>query len=169
MPPATDLAHASPARAATPLLWRLAIRSLATPLLMSAICWLGAGVNYLLFHTLAELFSIVIAMVAIVVVTTAQRFTRNHFAVYIAVAIGWCGGLDLLHMLVFKGMHLLPGDSANPATQLWVAARFIQAVALVTAPLLLHHRIRPLQAHAGFGMVALVSVALITTGLFPTA
>ena len=168
MPPATDLAHASPARAATPL-WRLAIRSLATPLLMSAICWLGAGVNYLLFHTLAELFSIVIAMVAIVVVTTAQRFTRNHFAVYIAVAIGWCGGLDLLHMLVFKGMHLLPGDSANPATQLWVAARFIQAVALVTAPLLLHHRIRPLQAHAGFGMVALVSVALITTGLFPTA
>jgi len=37
MPPATDLAHASPARAATPL-WRLAIRSLATPLLMSAIC-----------------------------------------------------------------------------------------------------------------------------------
>jgi len=168
MPPATDLAHASPARAATPL-WRLAIRSLATPLLMSAICWLGAGVNYLLFHTLAELFSIVIAMVAIVVVTTAQRFTHNHFAVYIAVAIGWCGGLDLLHMLVFKGMHLLPGDSANPATQLWVAARFIQAVALVTAPLLLHHRIRPLQAHAGFGMVALVSVALITTGLFPTA
>ena len=67
--------------APTPPLWRLVLRSLPVPVLMSVICWVGAGVNYLLFHTLAELFSIVIAMVALVVATTSQRFTRNHFVV----------------------------------------------------------------------------------------
>ena len=169
MPPATDLATVPPARTAVTPLWRLALNSLLPPVLMAAICWVGAGVNYLLFHTLAEFFSIVIAMVALVVVTTSQRFTRNHFVVYIAVAIGWCGLLDLLHMLMFKGMQLLPGDSANPATQLWVAARFLQSVALVTAPLLLNRSVRLLHVQAGFGAAAVLSVALIATGLFPTA
>lgn len=169
MPPATDLAPLSTPPAAAPPLWRLALNSLSPPLLMSALCWLGAGVNYLLFHTLAELFSIVIAMVAMVVVLTSHRFTRNHFVVYIAVAIGWCGLLDLVHMLMFSGMRLLPSDSANPPTQLWVAARFIQSVALVTAPLFLNRSVRLLRVHAGFGGAALLSVALIVAGIFPTA
>lgn len=169
MPPAPFPAAASTVLAPPAPLWQLVLRSLPVPVLMSAICWVGAGVNYLLFHTLAELFSIVIAMVAMVVVTTSQRFTRNHFVVYIAVAIGWCGGLDLLHMLMFKGLHLLPSDSANPPTQLWVAARFIQAAALVTSPLLLNRSVRLLHVQAGFGVAAALSVTLIAAGLFPTA
>ena len=169
MPPATFSASASTAHAPTPPLWQLVLRSLPVPVLMSVICWVGAGVNYLLFHTLAELFSIVIAMVALVVATTSQRFTRNHFVVYIAVAIGWCGALDLLHMVVLDGMQLLPGNSADPAIQLWVAARFIQAVALVSAPLLLYRSVRPLLMQAGFGMAAVLSAALIANDFFPAA
>ncbi|OYX12140.1 MAG: hypothetical protein B7Z11_02485, partial [Acidovorax sp. 32-64-7] len=91
MPPASSPATAPTVHAPAPPLWRLVLKSLPPPVLVSVICWVGAGVNYLLFHTLAELFSIVIAMVALVVATTSQRFTRNHFVVYIAVAIGWCG------------------------------------------------------------------------------
>ena len=169
MPPATDLATAPPARTAVIPMWRLALNSLPPPVLMSVISWVGAGGNYLLFHTLAELFSIVIAMVALVVATTSQRFTRNHFVVYIAVAIGWCGALDLLHLVVLDGMQLLPGNSADPAIQLWVAARFIQAVALVSAPLLLYRSVRPLQMQAGFGMAAVLSVALTANDFFPSA
>ena len=169
MPPATFSASASTVHAPTPPLWRLVLRSLPVPVLMSVICWVGAGVNYLLFHTLAELFSIVIAMVALVVATTSQRFTRNHFVVYIAVAIGWCGALDLLHMVVLDGMQQLPGNSADPAIQLWVAARFIQAVALVSAPLLLYRSVRPLLMQAGFGMAAVLSAALIANDFFPAA
>lgn len=72
-------------------------------------------------------------------------------------------------MLMFKGLHLLPSDSANPPTQLWVAARFIQAAALVTSPLLLNRSVRLLHVQAGFGVAAALSVTLIAAGLFPTA
>lgn len=152
-----------------PPAWRLVLTSLVPPSLMAAICWWGAQFNYLLFHTLAELFSIVIAMVAMVVATTSARFTRNHFVVYIATAIGWCGSLDLVHTLVFKGMHLLPGDSANPPTQLWIAARFIQAVALVSAPLMLHRSMHRLFSNAVFGSAALLALLLVMNGFFPAA
>ncbi|MDY0108167.1 MAG: MASE3 domain-containing protein, partial [Giesbergeria sp.] len=88
---------------------------------------------------------------------------------YIATAIGWCGIIDLVHTLVFKGMHLLPGDSANPATQLWIAARFIQAVALVSAPLLLHRSMHWLFSNAVFGSAALLALLLVMNGSFPAA
>lgn len=148
---------------------RVVLISLIPPTVMSAVSWWGAQHNYLLFHTLAELFSIVIAMVALVVSATSVRFTRNHFVVYIAVAIGWCGSLDLVHTLVFKGMQLLPGDSANPPTQLWIAARFIQAVALVSAPLMLHRTMHRYFSQAVFGSAALLALLLVMTGRFPTA
>ena len=69
--------------------------------------------HYLLFHALAELLSIVVALAAMVVASTSLRFARHHFVVFVSLAIGWCAGLDLIHTLVFKGMQLLPGDSAE--------------------------------------------------------
>lgn len=147
----------------------MACTSLLVPALMSAICLGGAQVSYLLFHALAELFSIVVALAALAVSTTSLRFTRNHFVVYIAVAAGWAGSIDLLHLLVFKGMHLLPTNSANPATQLWIAARSLQALALVTAPLLLLRSVRLRWLHAGFGSVAVLAMLLVGSGHFPDA
>ena len=84
---------------------------------MALAIWWANQHGYLLGHTLAELMSAVVAWTALAVATTSVQFTRNHFVVFIAVGIGWCAGLDLLHTLSFKGMNLLPIDSTNPAIQ----------------------------------------------------
>lgn len=153
----------------SPLGWKNIAPVVLTPTLLAALCLLGMSVNFLLFHTLAELFSIVIALTALVVATTSRHFTKNHFLVFIAVAIGWCAALDLLHTLAYKGMGLLPVDSANPATQLWIAARFIQAVALISAPLFLRRSLPIAYLHGGFGTLALLVLLSIITGVFPVA
>ncbi|MDD2547373.1 MAG: MASE3 domain-containing protein [Burkholderiaceae bacterium] len=151
------------------MVWRFLVAGLPMPLVLASLCGLGALVNYLLFHTLAELFSIVIGLVALVVATTSLRFTRNHFVVFIAVAIGWCAGLDLAHTLVFQGMSLLPGGSANPPTQLWIGARAIQAVALIASPMWFNREVRLAWLHTAWGLVVALTIALIATGHFPEA
>lgn len=138
------------------------------PLLLSIASWVGAKSSYLLFHSLAELFSIGVAFCALVVATSSMRYTRNHFVAFVSVAIGWCAALDLLHTLAFKGMQLLPGDSANPATQLWIAARFMQATALLIAPILLAP-VGIAWIHLAFGTCATTFALLIFLGYFPDA
>lgn len=72
-----------------PSFW--AILQLLAPAVLILVVSVAAGqVHYPLFHTLAEAFSIIIiiAYTAMVVATTSRRFTRNHFTVYVAVAIG---------------------------------------------------------------------------------
>ncbi|MTD32345.1 MASE3 domain-containing protein [Paludibacterium denitrificans] len=156
-------------REATAFSWQSALWVSLPPLLLSAVCVLGTSISYLLFHTLAELISIIIALTALVVATTSRRFTRNHFVVFIAVVIGWCAALDPAHTLVFKGMGLTLNNSANPATQIWIAARAIQAVALLFAPLFLRRSVRVGWLHLVMGGITLGVGGLIAAGHFPTA
>lgn len=145
------------------------LRTLLPPTLMALATWWASQQGYLLGHMLAELISAVVAWTALAVATTSVQFTRNHFVVFIAVGIGWCAGLDLLHTLTFKGMNLLPLDSANPPTQFWVAARFLQATTLLLAPLMLRRTLTVIPMHLAFGSATVLCVLLIASGSFPTA
>lgn len=162
-------AHPDLNRAADKPLWVVALHALWQPTLLAVLVWWSGRVGYLFAHTLAELISIVVALAALAVATTSVRFTRNHFVVFVAVAIGWCATLDLLHTLVFKGMQLIASDSANPATQFWIAARFMQAMALFMAPWMLRRTVHVGWLHLCFGTWSVASVALIGTGHFPEA
>jgi PAS domain S-box-containing protein/putative nucleotidyltransferase with HDIG domain len=137
------------------------------PALISAVCLAGLAYNYLLFHVLAELGSIIVGIMALVVATAARRFTRNHFALYICIGLGWCAAVDLLHMLSYRGMSLLPVDESNVTSQFWIIARFLQALVMVSAPLFLYRALRVRDAHVAFGLYVAVAVALVVTGYFP--
>lgn len=137
------------------------------PLIVSALCVWAAQAHYLLFHTVAELISIVIALTAMVVATTSRRFTGNHFTVYVAVVIGWCGALDLIHTLTYKGMHLMVSEDADIMVQFWIAARTIQAVALLGASWFLRRPVRIWHLHAVLGLVSLAAALWIFSGTFP--
>ena len=163
--PSPDPVHADPQPH-----WAGALsRALLPPLIFSSLCWLAAEINYLFFHALAEISSIVVAFTAMVVATTSAKFAKNHFVVFVSVAIGWCAGIDLIHTLVFKGMHLLPSDSANPATQLWLVARYMQAVLLLLSPFALRRYFSPVILHLAFGLLASLLVASVFSGHFPVA
>lgn len=149
------------------IVFRALFRDLAPPVLLSILALAALSVSFLLFHTLAELFSIVIAVTAMVVATTSRDFTRNHFLVYLAVASGWCAAIDFAHLVAYKGMGLLPGGGANMSTQLWVAARMLQALALVTSPWFIRHQIGLARLHTVLGLLAVGAVFVVLSGRAP--
>ncbi len=143
---------------------------LLAPIVMGGIVWFSATrVSFLLAHTLAELFSIIVAATAWAVATAAHRFTRNHFVVFVSVATGWAAGLDLIHALVYEGMTLTPQSGLNHSAQLWVATRLVQAAALVVAPLMLSRRVPVVRLHVALGAInGYVAVAFFA-GWLPDA
>lgn len=163
------LLHKPPQVAAFHPQWNVAVHAIWPPLLISVLCWWAVDIGYLFFHTAAEMLSIVMALAAMVVASTSWRFVSHHFVVFVSLAVGWCAGLDLLHTLVFKGMNLVPGDSANPATQLWIAARLLQSLALLISPMLLQRKLSVGWTHAVFGAICVMTTAAIFTDRFPDA
>jgi PAS domain S-box-containing protein len=91
--------------------------------------------NYLLFHSLAEFFSIVIAWSFFVLAWNTRRYVKDDTLLILGIAALFVGGIDLLHTLAYRGMNIFIGYDANLPTQLWIAARYLQSISLLLVAL----------------------------------
>src|SRR5665647_1490630 len=80
--------------------------------------------NYLLFHSLAELFSIIIAITLFLIMWNSQKYMVNKALVFISIGYLFIAIIDLLHTLSYQGMSIFK-DYNFYANQLWVAARYM--------------------------------------------
>lgn len=134
--------------------------------------------TFLLFHTVIEVFSAAVAwcVFALTWNTRIHRTGANGFFLLLGIACLFVGGLDLIHSLAYKGMNVFPGYDANLATQLWMAARYLQSLSFLAAAgllLLQQSGWMKLSSQAGYWLLAGYAVitalllAAIFTRLFP--
>ena len=97
--------------------------------------------NYLLFHALAEIFSIVIAAGIFIVAWNARKYINHNFLLIIGIAYLFVGFLDFMHTLSYKGMSIFH-DYDYYANQLWVAARLMEASTLLIGIILVDSKIK---------------------------
>ncbi|GFO58658.1 hypothetical protein GMST_09830 [Geomonas silvestris] len=102
------------------------------PLLVLIVVGLYATsqVNYLLFHTLIELFSVVIAACVFTLTWNSARYISNPYLLVVGISYLFIGILDLLHTISYQGMPIFT-DYDYYANQLWIAARSLESVTLL--------------------------------------
>jgi hypothetical protein len=125
--------------------------------------------NYLLFHALVESVAVVIAASVFVIAWSSRRYMENAYLLIVGVAYLFLGLLDLVHALAYPGMRVFASQT-YAANQLWIAARYLEALALLFAFAYLPVRRRPnpyaLLAVLG-GATALVLLSIFAWGIFP--
>ena len=114
------------------------------PLLTGGLLLLGLYLtslyNYLLFHTLAEIFSIVIAFSIFILAWNCRKVIDNDYLIFLGVAYLFVGFIDIIHTLSYTGMGIIMGYGTNLPTQLWIAARYLESISLLIAYSLLDKR-----------------------------
>ncbi len=126
--------------------------------------------SYLLFHSLIELFSIVVAGGIFVIAWNARGYMGTSYLLFIGIASIFVAFIDLIHTLAYPGMGVFPGDTRNLSPQLWVAARFLRSVSWLVAPFLLTRRLRIGWQVAAYAVVtALLLLAIFYWKVFPAA
>jgi hypothetical protein len=99
--------------------------------------------SYLLFHSIAELFSIVVAIAVFIYAWNARHIMRNNYLLVIGIAFLFYGILDLIHTLSYNGMGVFATYDSNLPTSLWVALRYLLAISFLIAPLLTGKVLKP--------------------------
>lgn len=87
--------------------------------------------NYLLFHGIIESFRAVAAFCIFAIAWSSRRFLKAGNVWFLGLSFACTGVVVLLHMLAYKGMGVFAGQDADLPTQLWVASRWVVAVAFV--------------------------------------
>ena len=118
--------------------------------------------NYLLFHTLIEISSFVVASMAFALFWNTRRVQDNGFYLFIAIACMVGGCLDLAHALTYQGINILPGTTGDNSIQAKTAGRLIVSLSFCIAPLFLRRKIHPLATLATFGGI----FSLVATSVF---
>ncbi|MHB9045193.1 MAG: MASE3 domain-containing protein [Pirellulales bacterium] len=144
-----------------------------------AAAWLGGAIvmaslvaaslyRYVLFHSLVELFSVVVACGVFMVYWNARRFLDNGFFLFVGIGLLCVGGLDLLHALAYKGMGVFPNNDGNLANQLWIAARYVESLSFVAACVFLHRRLSVPWVAAGYAaVVSMLLGSIFVWKVFP--
>lgn len=89
--------------------------------------------NYLLFHTLVELASVISAFIISIIAVNVYKTSNSSYFIFLGIAFAFSGCFNLLHALAYKGMGIFYGHTENLATQLWIVARFIESISLLIA------------------------------------
>ncbi len=99
--------------------------------------------NYLLFHTLAEMYTILISFGIALIVFNARLVVQNGFFMLLGMSFGFSGVFDLLHTFVYQGMGVFPGSSLSLAPATWLVARFIDSATLLFSIFFLKRKLNP--------------------------
>jgi len=124
-------------------------------------CYAVSQYNYVLFHALVELSALVIACAVFMFFWNARRFLDNGFYLFIATACLVAGILDMIHVLTYTGVSILPGVGVSESLQAETAARWTVALSFLVAPLLLRRRINPAVTLAAYSAGLALALAII--------
>ena len=123
-----------------------------------------------LFESVAGIFSIVVACGIFMVAWNSRSIFDNGYFQFLGVAFLFVAGFDLLHTFAFPGSGIFPKTDQNLPQQLWLAARYMQGVAMFIAPLLLGRKLKIHLVFIGFaGIFLLVLGSIFLWGLFPVS
>lgn len=123
--------------------------------------------SYVLFHTLVEVFTVAVAWSVFFLAWNARRFLHNHYFLLVGIASLFVAGVDVFHVLAYKGMGVFPGGGSDLPTQLWVGARYLHGASFLAAPLFIRRRLNPELTVVAYAGITAVLLGAVFTGRFP--
>jgi signal transduction histidine kinase len=129
--------------------------------------YLSSLYSFLLFHSLAETFSIVVACGIFIFAWHARRYLDNNYLLFVGIAFLFIAFIDLFHTLSYEGMGIF-SSGANLPTQLWIAARYLQAITFLVAPFTLNRKLNVRWVFGAYSLVTtLLMLSIFTWQIFP--
>lgn len=124
-------------------------------LCLSVIRW---QYGVLLFHTIAELFSVIVGVLMLVIAWNTRRFTHNDFLVYLGIGYFWIALLDTWHTFTIKGIPFFHIVDSEVTLHFWIYARTIEALLLLSASIFLTRKLNPRFVFAAGGLISVVVI-----------
>jgi diguanylate cyclase (GGDEF)-like protein/PAS domain S-box-containing protein len=101
----------------------------------------GMG-NYPLFHSLVELFYLMISTAIMIAAWNSLLLAEGSFLTLIGVSFPFIALFVLLHFFTSAQINLFPGGDVNRSNQLWMGARGLFAATFLATSLLVGRKVR---------------------------
>lgn len=135
---------------------------------MAVVLYFASTSGYILFHSLAEIFAVVISGAVYTLAWNSRRFSNQYYLLFVGIALLAASVLNILHVLSYDGLGVFQAGPNLP-TQLWLARRYLESIALLIAPFFFRRKFNPTTVLLIFGAVTALLLLAIFGGVFPAA
>jgi len=124
--------------------------------------------NNLLFHTIAELYTITIASAMFASFWVIRERIDDGFFSIISIGLLFVALADLLHTFSIPDLEIINSASHNQSLQFWISARFIQGLTFLIAPSFSQKKASNSIIFTFFSISITIIFLFIFNGYFPT-
>lgn len=130
--------------------WHTGLAVIKSSLLTRRILWVVAlavavylvfllsQLNYLLFHTFAEIITSTVAVAVFFIAWNSRKIVRNDFLMFLGAMLLFVAFINSLHTLAYHGMFVFTNfHGADLAAQFWLISRYLLALSLIISPIFL--------------------------------
>jgi signal transduction histidine kinase len=145
------------------------LRTAALAVAIGVALWFASRDSYLLFHSIAEIFSISVACAVFMISWSSRGYLEAKPFVFLGIGYLFVAIIDVFHLLSFEGMGVI-ANGHDDATRLWVAARGLQAVTTFAFAILARQKrgVSPVLAFTLIGgATALMLLSVFWWDVFP--
>lgn len=123
--------------------------------------------NLLLFHFIAEMITIIIALMIFSLYWNGLDTIDNIMIRLLGIGFFFVAILDTGHAISLKGMGILSLNDPNISTQLWIAARIMQSITIFLA-IFLKRAIKPASVFLIYALVTIAAlISILNFSFFP--
>lgn len=123
--------------------------------------------SYIFFHSLVEIFTIVVGFAIFILAWNARHLLDNGYLLWVGLTYLFVSIINILHTLAYQGMGVFPRYNANLPTQLWIGGQYLHSLSLLAAPLFLSRKFKVHLVLIGYAALTTLLLASIFGGIFP--
>jgi PAS domain S-box-containing protein len=101
--------------------------------------------NFLLFHTITELCSIIIGFCIFIITKNTHKVSQNNYFIFLGICFLLVSIFDFLHVISYEGMNIIAANSKDISIQFRLVARYIQASSLIIFCILVFRKNKPIK------------------------
>ena len=131
------------------------------------LTYLASLYSFLLFHSIIEVISIVISGGVFLIGWHSRKYMNSSFFLVLGVSFLFISAIDLIHTLAYSGMGVFLEFDANLPTQLWIVARYWQALSYLFASIVIKKKIKANYLFVSYIIIILILLITIFQGFFP--
>lgn len=106
-----------------------------------ALAVLLGSYSELAFHTIAELFTVIIGFSALIVVLNTYAISQNGYLTFLGIAFGFVSVFELFHVLTYSGIDIFNTGSLGTAILYSIASRVILSVSILVSFLFIKRKL----------------------------
>jgi two-component system, LuxR family, sensor kinase FixL len=142
------------------------IRFFTNTLIWATIISLALTLGYfntLTFHAIAELFTVIIAFSAFIIVLNTYNISQNSYLTFLGIAFGFVSLFELIHLLTYAGIDIFKLQNINIDLLISIIPRLLQSLSLLISFLFIN---RKLNIALSVTTYCLITISIIASIVF---